>query len=199
MGRDGGVGGGTTSSATTGLVKDRTLTLTLDKKDYLIEPVYSALEFVPTNEKNEKWPPCPVGWKFSDWLLLNTSKVPITISRLAWMPLHQEFPDGCTPLINEPQGSEQIKLSFDRLMLNPGESAKFSICTNPAASSSADSEITFGWNLGDLHYAVFFTGQGSPSMTRKRTLTKGGWSGTDESFDFDKNNRTLTFRAEAQL
>lgn len=41
-----GAGGGTTSSATT-------LVLKLDKKDYLIEPVYSALEFVPANKENE--------------------------------------------------------------------------------------------------------------------------------------------------
>ncbi|HEY6803302.1 MAG TPA: hypothetical protein VI306_06965 [Pyrinomonadaceae bacterium] len=182
-----GTSGGVASS-------DPTLILKLDKKDYLIEPVYSALEFVPTNQANEKWPPCPVGWKFFDWLLVNSSKVPFTITRLAWEPLHKTFPDGISPTVNEPQGSEHIQLSFERLMLTPGESAKVSVCINPTAPD--DAEIGFGWNLENLHYAVFAKARfGDLSMTRKRTIGQGGWSGTDEMFDVDIANRTLTFRA----
>ena len=173
--------------------KNVVLTLDLKKNAYVLEPVYEALDFVPTNAENEAWPPCPVGWKFLDWLLVNSSKVPITISRLAWEPLHQNFPDGISPSVNEAQGSEHIKLSFDRLMLNPGESAKVSVCINPTAPDNA--EIGFGFNLENVHYAIFVHAQfGGLSMTRKRTLGKGGWSGTGEMFNADMWNRVQTFK-----
>lgn len=189
--RMGRIGAGSTDLDN--LKKEPTLVLKLDKRDFLIQPVYSALEFVPTNASNEKWPPCPVGWKFSDWVLLNRAQVAITISRLAWTPVHQNFPAGCVPLVNEPQGTEEVKLSFDRLMLNPGESARISVCANPAATPSPNSEITFGWNVDDTHYAVFFDGKGQFSLMRKRNLTKGGWSGS-EKMVLDIENRTLTFQ-----
>jgi hypothetical protein len=178
---------------------ETTLVLNLNAKThYLLEPVYSALDFVPKNANNEKWPPCPVGWKFFDWLLVNSSKAPFTISRLAWEPLHQTFPDGISPSVNEPQGSEHLQLSFDRLMLMPGESAKVSVCISPTARD--DAQIGLGWNVENVHYAVFVNARfGDLSMTRKRTLGKGGWSGTGEMFNVDMGNRTLTFRGDASL
>jgi hypothetical protein len=168
----------------------RSLTLDLrEVRDRLVEAVYEATESGPAGEK---WPPCPQGWKFTDWLLVNSSKVPITISRLAWEPLHK-FPDGISPTVNEPQGSEHIKLSFDRVMLTPGQSARVSTCINPTAPENAD--IGFGFNLENVHYAIFVNARfGSLAMTRKRTLNRGGWSGTGEMFDPDMWNRTLTFK-----
>lgn len=171
------------------------LTLDLKKNAYVIEPVYEALEFVPTNAENEAWPPCPVGWKFNDWVLVNSSTATINISWLAWLPLHPSFPDGITPTVNEPQGSEHIKLSFDKLMLTPGESAKVSVCTNPGAPDNA--EIGFGFRLGDILYVIFPNAQfASLGMTRKRTIGSrtSGWSGTGQMFDADMWNRTLTFK-----
>ncbi len=103
------------------------------------------------------------------------------------------FPDGITPSVNEPQGSEHIQLSFDRLMLAPGESAKVSVCINPAAPDNA--EIGFGFNFENFHYATFVQARfGNLSMTRKSPLGKPGWSGTGEMFDSDITNRTLTFK-----
>jgi hypothetical protein len=173
------------------------LTLDLKKNAYVLEPVYEALDFVPTNADNEPWPPCPVGWKFSDWLLVNSSKVPITISWLSWLPLHPNFPDGITPSVNEPQGSEHIKLSFDKLMLTPGESAKLSVCTSPTAPDGA--EIGFGFKLEDVLYVIFSNAQfSSLGMTRKRTIGgRGGWSGTGEMFDFDPGTARRRLKDEA--
>lgn len=168
----------------------RSLTLDVrEVRDRLVEAVYEAAESGP---EGEKWPPCPVGWKSSDWLLVNSSKVPINISRLAWEPLHV-FPNGISPSVNEPQGSEHIKLAFDKVMLTPGQSARVSVCINPAAPENA--EIGFGFNLENVHYAIFVNARfGTLSMTRKRTLDKGGWSGTGEMFDADMWNRVQTFK-----
>jgi hypothetical protein len=182
-----------TESKKAKIIEDRTLVLKLEKTEYLVEPIYSALEFVPTNNNNEKWPPCPVGWKFFDWLLVNSSKASFTISRLAWPPLHKMFSEGISPSVNEPQGSEHIQLSFDRLMLTPGESAKVSVCINPSASGNA--EIGFGWSFEDVDYRVLVSAEfGNLSRTRRTPLGKDAWRGADELFDFDLANRTLTFR-----
>jgi hypothetical protein len=167
----------------------RSLTLDVrEVRDRLVEAVFEPTE----SEAGEKWPACPEGWKFTDWLLVNSSKVPITISRLAWEPLHK-FPDGISPSVNEPQGSEHIKLAFDKVILTPGQSARVSVCVNPAAPENA--EIGFGFNLENVHYAIFVNARfGTLSMTRKRTLDKGGWSGTGEMFDADMWNRVQTFK-----
>lgn len=178
------------------LIKDSNLVLKLDQRDYFIRAVYSAVEFVPTDVKNQNWPPCPVGWKFTDWVLENRSAAPITISRIVWPDGNLNFPNGCLPLVNEPQGNEEVKLSFDRLMVNPQESVRISVCANPAATSHA-SEITFGWNVDGIHYAVFFNGQGQYMMSRKRSLTTGGWSGTAGRTALDMDNRVLTFKIAA--
>ena len=78
-------------------------------------------------------------------------------------------------------------------MLAPGESAKVSVCINPAAPENA--EIRFGFNLEDFHYAIFVNARfGNLSMTRKSPLSKPGWSGTEEKFDADMWNRVLTFK-----
>lgn len=172
--------------------KDPVLVLKLDK-DYIVEPVYEPLYFVPKGPDNQPWPRCPVRWKFSAWTLVNNSATPITISRLAWTPVHQNFLDGLIASVNDPEGSEQIKLSFDSLMLAEGGSAKISVCTNPGVTGGPTSEITFGWDVDDVHYAAFFKAQGDFAGMRKRSGSSG-WSEMQDRFDVDLATRTLKFK-----
>jgi hypothetical protein len=93
-----------------------TLTLDLGKSpDYLVEVVYVPPDQKPVNDKDEEWPACPVGWGFDDWVLTNDSKSPIRFNKLDCQPWH----GGYTPSVNEPQGNNNVRLSFERISLMP--------------------------------------------------------------------------------
>ncbi len=173
------------------LSKEPLLTLDMKRRDYLLEPVYEANEFVPVVE-NIQWPPCPVGWNFADWEFKNGVNAPITIYRLDWEPYDYTNEKGYVPAVNEPQGTEQVKLSFDRLQLMPGETARISVCTNPASSAPAGPKIMFNWRHKDFAYAVMFDGKAQFSMFRK--LLGDRWSYADEEHAVDKTNRLVTFK-----
>ncbi|HEX6187132.1 MAG TPA: hypothetical protein VFZ40_03540, partial [Pyrinomonadaceae bacterium] len=79
------------------------------------------------------------------------------------------------------------------LMLADGESAKISVCTNPNVTDGPGSEITFGWDVDDVHYAAFFKAQGDFSGMRKRSGSSG-WSEMQDRFDVDLTTRTLKFK-----
>lgn len=167
------------------------LALDLSKRlDYEVAPVYEPLEFSPVNDKNEEWPACPVGWSFDDWLFeyRNKDKKELTIYKLDCKPWRGG--DGYQPAVNEPQGNNQIKLSFERLTLMPGESTKISVCTNPEVEGSGGDQIMFSWG-GD--YGVFFDGNGN--LNGLRVWRDNGWADASGAFDLDKENRTLIFRA----
>jgi hypothetical protein len=179
-------GTGSTDEGPPTLEPGRSLKLDVkDVRDHLVEAVYEA--------EHEKWPPCPEGWIRSDWLLVNSASSPITINRVAWTPLHRNFPEGWTPLASEPQGSEHLKLSFSRLTVAPEESLKLSVCaksTGPNPSLDG-AYMVFGWDLDDVHYAMFFTVQGNFSAARNRN--EYGWIGNRDMFAVDERNRTVKF------
>ena len=173
------------------LIKEPLLTLDMKKRDYLVEPVYEADEFVPVVD-NDQWPPCPTGWKFVDWEFKNGVNVPITINRLDWTPFDMSNLKGYVPAVNEPQGTEQVKISFDRLQLMPGETARISVCTNPASPADAQPHIMFNWLYKDVPYAVIFDGQAKFSMFRKFEHER--WHQSDTEYAIDTTNRLVTFR-----
>jgi len=174
------------------LMKEPLLTLDMRKRDYLLEPVYEAREFIPVVD-NDKWPPCPVGWNFVDWEFKNGVSTPITISRLDWTPWFELVNlRGYVPAVNEPQGTEQVKISLDRLQLMPNETARISVCTNPASPASEQPHIMFNWIYKDLYYAVIFNGLAQFTMFRKWEGER--WHQSDSEYAVDKVNRLVTFR-----
>ena len=186
------VGGASGQDEVAPLIKEPLLTLDMKKRDYLLEPVYEANEFVPVVQ-DDKWPPCPVGWKFVDWEFKNEWTAPITINRLDWTPWFELVNlKGYVPAVNEPQGTEQVKLSFDRLQLMPGETARISVCTNPASPASAEPHIMFNWLHKDLYYAVIFNGHANFSLFRKWEGER--WHKADSEYAVDNTNRLVTFR-----
>jgi hypothetical protein len=159
-----------------------------DIRDHLIEPVYEATEFVPVDDKDEPWPPCPTGWGFEDWILVNRSpaKDPIVFDKLDYLPWRGGA--GYKPAVNEPLGNNQIKLSFERISLMTGESTKISVSPNPEVQGSAGDQIMFMWKEG---YGVFFDGNGALSGLKK--WKNNGWVDAKSAFELDKENRTLNF------
>jgi hypothetical protein len=165
-----------------------TLTLDLGKSpDYLVEAVYAPLDQRPIDDKDEEWPPCPAGWGFDDWVLTNGSSSPIRFSKLDCVPWRGG--GAYTPAVNEPQGNNEVRLSFERISLMPGESTKISVCTNPEVEGSAGDQVMFSWE-GD--HAVFFDGAGKLSGLRRWRGEK--WQDASAAFDLDRENRTVTFK-----
>lgn len=186
------VGASDQDNETAPLMKEPLLTLDLKKRDYLLEPVYEADEFVPVVENN-KWPPCPSGWNFVDWEFKNGVNVPITINRLDWTPWFELVNlKGYVPAVNEPQGTEQVKISFDRLQLMPGETVRISVCTNPASPATDQPHIMFNWIYKDLYRAVIFNGHAQFSLFRKWEGER--WHQAETEYEVDKTNRLVTFR-----
>lgn len=173
------------------LIKEPLVTLDMKKRDYLLEPVYEADEFVPVVE-NVKWPPCPTGWNWLDWEFKNGVNVPITINRLDWTPWFELVDQrGYVPAVNEPQGTEQVKLSLDRLQLMPNETARLSVCTNPASPASGP-HIMFNWIYKGFYYAVIFNGDATFAFFRKWEHER--WRQAESEYSLDKANRLVTFR-----
>jgi hypothetical protein len=166
---------------------DPSLTLELGKSpSFLVEAVFAPTQFVPVNDKDEQWPACPVGWSFDDWVFVNRSSKALTIDRIR---LNGEPAEGYTPAVNEPQGTNYVKLSFEKLALQPGESAKVSVCINPEARGALGTEhVGFMWQDG---YGVYFDAGGQMNGLRKWKDNRA--TDVPEAFDLDRENRTIAF------
>jgi hypothetical protein len=168
----------------------RTPSLVLDLKkqsSYTVEPYYSPQSYVPVDDKGEEWPPCPTGWGFEDWVLANASKSTVRIDKLDWMPWRGG--KGYAPAVAEPQGNDFVKLSFERLVLAPGESSKISVCHNPLRELMEEYQYMFIWESG---HAVFF-GRGG-QMKGLFKWVSNAWKDASADFDLDRENRTITFK-----
>jgi hypothetical protein len=173
-----------------GLNGKPSLTLDLSKSpNFLVEAVYAPTEYVPINDKGEAWPACPVGWGFDDWVFVNRTDKALTVNRIdVPLPANQSY----VPVVNEPQGSNYVKLSFERLNLMPGESTKLSVCINPDAQGiTSMNNVGFVWKAKD-DYVVFFDQTG-----RLNVLWRGAgdnrWVEAAGAFDLDRENRTVAF------
>jgi len=94
--------------------------------------------------------------------------------------------------VNEPQGTDNVKISFDRLQLMPGETVRISVCTNPASPATQDPHIMFNWIYKDFYYAVIFSGHAQFSMFRKWESER--WRQAETEYAVEKTNRLVTFR-----
>lgn len=163
------------------------LTIDLTKgPDFSIAPIYEAANYVPVNKQDEQWPACPVGWDFDDWTFENRSNNQLTISRISE---HVTSGPHYTPTVNEPQGSNDVKFSFEKLALAPGESAKLSVCIHPGAEAQMNlGHIGFIWDK----FSVYFDKMGRLNGVRKNTGKV--WMPADAQFDIDRENHIIAFR-----
>lgn len=177
----------------------RTPSLILDlnkQSSYTVEPYYSPKSYVPVGDKGEEWPACPVNWGFDDWVFVNRTTEALTISQLNAINTKLD-----APTVNEPYGTNNVKLSFERFNLLPGESTKISVCINPAASLSSTrtggllasvQEVGFMWQTRDDHYNVSFERSGHLSNLTRKVANKG-WTDFPGAFDVDTENRIIAF------
>lgn len=164
------------------------LVLDLDKQtSYTVEPYYAPLRFTPIDDEGEEWPPCPTGWGFEDWLLVNGSQSALKIDKLDWLPWRGG--KGYLPAVNEPQGNNYVKLSFERLVLAPGESSKISVCANPAVELVEDHQYMF---ISEGGHAVFFGRGGKMKAVYK--WVNNSWKDASADCDIDRENRTITLK-----
>jgi hypothetical protein len=171
---------------------DPSLTLDLSKSpNFLVEAVFAPTSYVPVNDKDEQWPACPVGWDFDDWVFVNHTKKSLLIDRIDRGPLGG---GELAALVNEPQGTSLVKLSLEKLALNPGESAKLSVCVNPIDAPGADA-VGFGFkdSSGAFDsYGVYF-GKDGKRITTRRSKDYRRWTEAAVAFDLDLDNRTIVF------
>ncbi|MET0621533.1 MAG: hypothetical protein ABW250_01000 [Pyrinomonadaceae bacterium] len=164
------------------------LELDLGKQSsYTVEPFYTPLSYTPIDDKGEEWPPCPAGWGFEDWVLTNGSQSTVKIDKLDWLPWRGG--KGYAPTVGEPQGNNYVKLSFERLVLAPGESSKISVCANPRVELVDDFQYMF---ISEGGHAVFFGRSGKISGVFK--WVSGAWKDASAASDIDRENRTVTFK-----
>lgn len=183
------------------LTKGQALKLDLLKSpDYIVEPVFAPVTETPVNDKGEEWPARPAGWGFEDWMFVNGTRSEFTIEMIAALT-SLNFVGRA--LVNEPQGSAGVKLSFERLKLLRGEATKLSVCLQPEAAPSTFGETGFWWRVGSNSYYVGFGQSGSPVHYQKGFAPSVEYVGGRPTvrsehdaahlFDVDGGNRVLTF------
>ncbi len=158
------------------------------RRAYEVLPIFSPTSYVPVDDDDEKWPICPAGWEFIDWLLINKTKKTITIHKYDAMPWYAR---DRSPGVNNPVGNNTIKLSFERLVMAPEENTKISLCLNPAINGLDSDEIEFEFRT-ERGYGIFFTGKGKLSAIR--TWRDNNWHDASSAFDIDTDERILTVR-----
>jgi hypothetical protein len=171
----------------------QSLTLQLQKSpDYIVEPVFAAVNYVPLNAKDEAWPACPAGWVFDDWIFVNRTSSELILQNVYLPNLDQRV----AAAVNEPQGTAQVKLSFERLKLLPGESTKISVCTEKAGQGRVGKvNVAFEWQTNN-RYLVGFDMNGLLAVFWKG-VEERGWMNAEELFDVDRSNRVIAFARPA--
>ena len=160
----------------------RTPELALDltkQSSYTVEPYYEPASFTPSDDKGEDWPPCPTGWSFEDWMFVNGTRSELTIHSVTVGARQM------AAMVKEPQGGPRVKLSFERLNLQPGEATKLSVCRDP--ESKVIVFTGFEFQAGGSNYFVNFDVQGRPSSYKKNGNL------IFKSFDVEADDRVLTF------
>ena len=122
-------------------------------------------------------------------MVVNKSETPVTFTKIDFTPWSGH---GYPPRVNEPQGNEQVKLSFDSVVLVEDETARISVCTNPAVEGKDGHQIGFEWQTGAGTHALFFTGKGEAAVG-VLSWADGKWSSVTAGYELDKEDRTLTF------
>lgn len=170
---------------------DPLLKLDLKKRDQRVEAVYETASGVPVEEDKNVWPPAPAGWNRDDWTLTNKSPREI---RLATVNAIETVMKEVDIVVNEPLGDHIIKLSFDRVEVQPGGMVRISVATNPAERRGDRAWIRFEWNDGregaEGNFNVYFAMDGSVSSRRKRYDQESAV----EEIGLDVANRVLTFK-----
>jgi hypothetical protein len=161
--------------------------------DYYVEAVYAPVNEIPVNDEGEPWPASPVGWRFDDWVLVNRTKKPLAIERIRLSFVFLE--PTCLPAVNEPRGSADVKFSFEKLSLLPGESTKISVCSNPEAKQfSGLTNVGFSWHDS---YAVFFDARGElvhegyKKWTPASRILPARWATQGETGIIDRQEQTI--------
>ena len=178
------------------LTLSQSVELNLQKSPYhVLGAIFAPVNFDPVNDKGEGWPSCPVGWVFDDWLFINKSKAVVHIRKLSVEPWRDAFPEdpGITPVVCEPQGNNITKLSFDKLTLLSGETAKLSVCLNPEFPNLPQQQVKFVWqDTGNkAYYTAYFAGNGnSPSQAKWNK----GWTPAVNEILVEEGDRTITFK-----
>lgn len=139
------------------------------------------------DDKGEQRPACPARWGLDDWLLTNGSGSPASFQKHDCVPWRGGA--AFRPAVNASLGNNTVKLSFDRLTLAPGESAKISVCINPEIEAPHGKRVMFS-REGDL--TVFFDGAGRPAGVRR--WPGDGWRDAAAAFALGRGERTLTFK-----
>jgi hypothetical protein len=170
--------------------KDADLKLNLlTSSNYIVEPVFAPTTTIPVNDKGEKWPACPEGWVFDDWMFINGSRDPLTIDEVFMYGVARGF----SPAVNEPVGTNYVKLSFERLKLLPGESTKISVCVIPETPSTWSArELSFRWKVGN-YYAVDFNRKGDLIQLGVYAPKSMNWDDAPKVFDYDAGDRSITY------
>ena len=160
---------------------------------YFVEPFFMHETSVPLDDEGEPWPACPVGWAFEDWLFVNRSKARLTFQKVGTSPMFRVGLSAVVPVANLPQGNDTIRLSFERVILKPGESTKISVCTNPAVEASDKEQAVFEWAAGGDTFFAYFNGK-AELMNFWKVGEYSVPAPVTQEFDLDAENRIITFR-----
>lgn len=178
------------------LFKERELPVTLKASDYItVEPVYLPLADGSTdNVLIDPWPEGQPGWTKIKWLLWNDSKEGLVVNYVDYGPWgYNRWFDFKKPY--ELVGNDDIKVAFDKSLVDPGGRIKLTVSLNPAsklsATEKADKQMIFG---NQDTYRVILNGMGKVISTLRYNRTTWTLVPTTTEVEVDYDNRLIRFR-----